>query len=179
MKNKDFGQFVISMPVKSWMNDATQSSITTIETALPQAQPPEPQFILSSNQLSSEIKRDKEAHKRPMTSAEYDELFNILKTGVDKNGNNVFSFEQAAIARVMKENISKFDPELAIDPTINDALNEASHLDIAFHNKYYDALAKWRELFLKESKEIQTAIPSRKKKIVSNYTHPMLKYGLV
>lgn len=98
-------------------------------------------------QLKNNINLSKELHLRPMSDSEYNQYLNMLVTGRDVYGKNLFKHELAGIARVIKENFLKFMPSTTLDPQVDRSLEFHAEIDPLLGNLYLDSLDKYRDVF--------------------------------
>jgi len=170
MANGDFGDLVFYQPIKAWTPLATGSSeaVISIEPTTPNSASNTFQPMMTMKEIDAQINMNLPAHKRPMADSEYDEFITTLKTGKNANGEQVFKYEMAAIAQVVKENYKSFFPATTIDPIVESRIQEAvDDLDIAFRNKYMETVQKYRDHFVTDTAEEKFELysPDEKKRL--------------
>lgn len=147
---------VVYFPIKGDLVTGPKGSIDVIETIQPGSIAHSQLgqgFVITPEALKQDIEMHKDLHIRPMSDHEYEDLFMIIQTNQTKDGQTIFSHERAAIARIIKENFSKFFPDVTLDNIVIEAMNEITEIDAVMREKYFEALNKWRESFITKSAE--------------------------
>ncbi len=201
----------IFVPVKEAITTAVETS-EQVATGDPYAQttwddPVFNPYLLSKEELKNEIAQHKELHLRPMSNTEYNSYVKMLKDQRDQTGKDLFKYQLAAIARVIKENFDKFFPQVELDYQVGANLDWHQEVNGVLFPQYEEALDKYRGPFVIAKAEevaqlysteerarlrsLGVAFLGEKFSSLSDvevtkrttkkfkYQHPMLKYNLI
>lgn len=134
-------------------------------------------MILTGNELKDAMQASLPLHERPMSDAEYDYFLQVLKDKALPNGQTLYLYELAALGRTMWENLTKFKPDMYVDPAIKSAAFEVSALDIIFKDRYENK----HRFFINKFAEGPVKIVNMdiKARVVNPWVHPFLQLGLL
>lgn len=104
--------------------------------------------LFTAQELKNEIAQEKQFHLRPISDNEYSQILTMLKTGKDQYGKSLYQYQKAALARVVKENVEKWFPDLLLDEAFDEALKSHESIDSALRSLYLEALEGYRDPYI-------------------------------
>lgn len=131
--------------------------------------------FINKDQLTRFIKACSELHKRPMSNDEYASLMKIVEGG-EYEGEFAPHYIVLAVARIIKENFTKFNPDIALT-LVDQKLESTYDLQRAYEDHYQTMLDEFRKPFLKESDIVMEK--SEEISVATSLEHPMLSLGLI
>jgi hypothetical protein len=137
----------------------------------------EDKSLMTKAELNEEIDLGSQKHKRKITDLEYDQMVDTYLKG-NKAEDVIYSYEKAAIARVIAENYKVYYPDYDLGDDVEKWLDYTLTMSDLLQEDYLEAVDKWRSKFTQVNDITSTTIaPMSQAK--RKYIHPMIRYGLI